>query len=65
MNAVSIKEAMGSAATAIADGNAIPNISRERASNLNTSLQHIRKMSHRLILVFIKLHEYLGIRSFI
>lgn len=46
MNAVSIKEAMGSAATAIADGNAIPNISRERASNLNTSLQHIRKMSH-------------------
>lgn len=39
MKAVSIKDAMGSAATARAAGNAIPRISRPIESNLNTSLQ--------------------------
>lgn len=38
MNAVSMREAMGSAAIASAEGNAIPSISRERASNLETFL---------------------------
>ena len=38
MNVVSIKEAMGSAITASAAGNAIPNISLERASILKISL---------------------------
>jgi len=38
MNVVSIKEAIGSATTASAAGNAIPNISRERASSLKISL---------------------------
>lgn len=38
MKAVSIREARGSAATANAEGNAIPNISRDSASSLKTSL---------------------------
>jgi hypothetical protein len=38
MNAVSIREAMGSAATASADGNAIPSISLARESILKISL---------------------------
>lgn len=38
MNAVSIREAIGSAATASADGNAIPSNSLARESILNTSL---------------------------
>ena len=38
MNAVSIREAMGSAAAASAAGNAIPSISLDRASSLKTSL---------------------------
>lgn len=39
MYAVSMSEAIGSAATANAEGNAIPNISLESASNLKISLQ--------------------------
>jgi hypothetical protein len=41
MNAVSMREAIGSAATANAEGNAIPNISFESASNLKISLHLI------------------------
>jgi len=41
MNAVSIREAIGSAATANAEGIAIPNISFESASNLKISLHFI------------------------
>jgi len=42
MKAVSIREAIGSAATASAEGKAIPNNSRESASSLKTCL-HINK----------------------
>lgn len=38
MNAVSMREAMGSAETARAEGSAIPNISLESASSLKISL---------------------------
>ena len=38
MNAVSMREAIGSAETASAEGSAIPNISRDRASSLKTFL---------------------------
>ncbi len=39
MNAVSIREAMGSAATARAAGNAMPSISQPSTSNLKTRLK--------------------------
>lgn len=39
MNAVSIRDAMGSAATASAAGKAMPSISQPSVSNLKTSLQ--------------------------
>lgn len=48
MNVVSIKEAMGSAATARAAGNAIPNISLERESSFKICLHfHITKYDIR------------------
>jgi hypothetical protein len=48
MNAVSMREAIGSAATANAEGNAIPNISFESASNLKISL-HLITISYSSI----------------
>lgn len=45
MNAVSIREAIGSAATASADGNAIPRISLARESILKTSLRTLIETS--------------------
>jgi hypothetical protein len=48
MYAVSMREAIGSAATANAEGNAIPNISFESASNLKISL-HLITISYSSI----------------
>lgn len=53
MKAVSIREARGSAATANAEGNAIPNISRESASSLKTSLQSQQKKLSISVFIFI------------
>lgn len=46
MNAVSMREAMGSAANASAAGKAIPRISMPRSSNLKTFLNTRRKTNY-------------------
>jgi hypothetical protein len=57
MNAVSMREAIGSAATANAEGNAIPNISFESASNLKISLHLITIYHIQALIRIIAAHQ--------